>query len=96
MGAVTDCILWMSKEACMNESIIAGTELKLTAWIDSDGVLSIKWDRMPTVFLFHDGYAAILKYGSGDAEGMVELQRVRVDIDMNCAGHVEPLLSSSA
>jgi hypothetical protein len=77
----------------MTESMIAGTELTITARIAEDGTLTVAWDRLPTSFLFHDGYAAILCRGSGETAGMVELRRVRVDAVMSDVGHVEPLLS---
>jgi len=77
----------------MTESIIAGTELKLTAHVTEDGVVAITWDKLPTQFLFHEGYAALLRLGSGETEGMVELVRVPVDMEREVSGHVEPLLS---
>ena len=73
---------------------IAGTELKLTATV-KNGVLHIAWDKMPSAFgafLFHDGYGALLRLGSGETEGMVELHRVRIGNDPESIGHVEPLI----
>jgi hypothetical protein len=70
---------------------IAGTELKLTATVE-DGVLTIRWDKMPTAFFFHDGYGALLRLGSGETDGMVELHRVQIGNDPESIGHVEPLI----
>jgi hypothetical protein len=77
----------------MTESLVAGTELKLTARIEEDGTLSVQWDHLPQRFLFHDGFAAILRKGNDDTADMVELERVRVDYHPEANGHVEPLLS---
>lgn len=76
----------------MVESVIAGTELTITFRI-VDGVMKATWDKMPTEFLFHEGFAAIVSPGKGDTEGMVELQRVHLPTALEAAGHVEPLLS---
>lgn len=75
------------------DTVIAGTELRLVARVEEDGTLTVSWDKMPGRFLFHQGYAALLRLGQGEIEGMVELVRVPVDVDREVSGHVEPLLS---
>ncbi len=76
----------------MTESVICGTELILIARIEPDGTFTVAWDKMPGKFLFHDGFGALLRMGRGETEGMVELHRVRVDVEVEPLGHVEPLL----
>lgn len=78
----------------VTETLIAGTELSLIATVAEDGTLKIRWDRLPTTFLCHEGYAAILRVGHGETEGMVELLRIPVDMQREVCGHTEPLLSS--
>lgn len=75
--------------------MIAGTELRLVARVDDDGVLRVRWDKLPTEFLFHPGYSAILRLGAGETAGMIELIRIPADTQREVCGHIEPLLSAS-
>ena len=78
----------------MGEHLLAAAKLKLTVEMNED-VLLVKWNRLSTTFLFHDGYGALLRHGTGATAGMVELHRVRVGDDPEAVGHVEPLIPAS-
>ncbi len=78
----------------MITAMIAGKKLKLTVEIMDGDVLVVKSNLLPTSFLFHDGYGALLRLGTGKTAGTVELHRIHVGDDPESIGHIETLLSA--
>jgi hypothetical protein len=80
----------------MNETVIAGTELKLTVRMETDGVISVEWDHHAgRKYLFHDGWAVLLRRSQEYGDDVVEMVRTNVEsVDLELVGgHIEPLLS---
>ncbi len=75
----------------MGDAEFVETGLTLSATL-KDGVLSIRLDNGSRAYFFHEGYAALLRLGTGATNGMVEVHRVRIGDDPASVGHVEPLL----
>lgn len=78
----------------MKQTLIAGTELKLTVRVENEDIITVEWDKLPGKFLFTNGYAVLLRRGADETAGMVEMHRIAIDNAGVDVGHVEPLLSA--